>query len=175
MRDNVKDKIRLYLRHRIPLLTTLILMFLFYVPINSLDLNYFRPAVGLICVYYWTLKRWYMFSYISAFIVGFFIDAYNSTPMGINCLMMMLLVFFTEMLSRYFKSASFVSGWLFFWLVGILLTFIKWLLISICFSYFVPITEILINLMSTVLFYPLIAYINIWIQNNLLPQEHINE
>lgn len=175
MRDNVKDKIRLYLRHRIPLLTTLILMFLFYVPINSLDLNYFRPAVGLICVYYWTLKRGYMFSYISAFIVGFFIDAYSSMPMGINCLMMMLLVFLTEMLSRYFKSASFVSGWLFFLLVGILLTFIKWLLISICFSYFVPITEILINLMSTVLFYPLIAYINIWIQNNLLPQEHINE
>ena len=105
MHNNFKDKMRLFFRHRIPLVATLILMFLFYVPINSLELNYFRPAVGFICVYYWTLKRDYMFSYISAFVVGFLTDTYSSTPLGINILMMMLLVFVTNMLARYFKAA----------------------------------------------------------------------
>ena len=88
MHNNFKDKMRLFLRHRIPLVATLILMFLFYMPINSLELNYFRPSMGFICVYYWTLKRGYMFSYISAFIVGFLMDTYSSTPLGINILIM---------------------------------------------------------------------------------------
>ena len=106
MHDNIKDKINLFLRHRIPLMTTLMLMFLFYLPINSLEFNYFRPAVGVICVYYWTLKREYMFSYISAFMVGFLMDAYSSIPLGINILMMMVLVFITKLAVRYFKFYS---------------------------------------------------------------------
>lgn len=175
MHNNFKDKMRLFFRHRIPLVATLILMFLFYVPINSLELNYFRPAVGFICVYYWTLKRDYMFSYISAFVVGFLTDTYSSTPLGINILMMMLLVFVTNMLARYFKAASFVSGWLVFSLAGFALTLIKWLFVSAYFSRFVPMTEIMVNLLSTFMFYPLISYFNIWVQDNLLPQERINE
>ena len=125
MHDNIKDKINLFLRHRIPLMTTLMLMFLFYLPINSLEFNYFRPAVGVICVYYWSLKRRYMFSYISAFLVGFLTDSYSSTPFGINILMMMLLVFATEILERYFKAATFGVSWFVFALAGFMLTFIS--------------------------------------------------
>ena len=175
MHNNFKEKMRLFFRHRIPLVATLILLFLFYVPINSLELNYFRPEVGVICVYYWTLKRGYMFSYISAFVVGFLMDIYSSTPLGINILMMMLLVFAATMLARYFKAASLVRGWLVFALAGLILTLVKWLFISVYFSRFVPMTEIMVNLLSTVMFYPLVAYINMWVQNNLLPQERINE
>lgn len=175
MHDNIKDKINLFLRHRIPLMTTLMLMFLFYLPINSLEFNYFRPAVGVICVYYWTLKREYMFSYISAFMVGFLMDAYSSIPLGINILMMMVLVFITKLAVRYFKSASFVGSWLLFGFVGLLLIFIKWLLVSIYFGGFIPLMEIMVNFLSTLMFYPLVAYINIWVQANLLPQERINE
>lgn len=175
MHDSFREKLYSFFLHRIPLLATFVLMFLFYVPIYSLELNYFRPAVGFICVYYWTLKRHYMFSYISAFFIGFITDIYSSTPLGVNCLMMLLLVFVTEMLVRYFKAASFVGNWLVFLLAGFVLTVVKWLIISVYFSRFISMTEIMINLLSTVMFYPLIVYFNIWIQNNLLPQERINE
>lgn len=175
MHNNFKDKMRLFLRHRIPLVATLILMFLFYMPINSLELNYFRPSMGFICVYYWTLKRGYMFSYISAFIVGFLMDTYSSTPLGINILIMMLLVSTADLLARYFKAASFVSGWLVFSLAGFVLTLVKWLLVSACFSQVISMMEIMVNLLSTIMFYPLISYINTWVQNNLLLQERINE
>ncbi len=175
MHDNFRDKLRLFFRHRIPLVATFVLVFLFSMPINSLELNYFRPAVGFICVYYWSLKRRYMFSYISAFWVGFLIDSYSSTPFGINILMMMLLVFATEILERYFKAATFGVSWFVFALAGFMLTFIKWLFVSAYFSRFVPLTEIMVNLVSTIMFYPLVVYINMWVQNNLLPQERINE
>ncbi len=175
MRDNFQDKLRLFLRHRIPLVTTLMMMFVFFVPLNVLDVNYFRPSVGMICVYYWTLKRGYMFSYISAFVVGFLMDAYSAVPLGVNILMMMLLVFATDMLARYFRAASFVGSWLVFALTSLSITLVKWLLVSIYFARFIPMSEIMISLITTIMFYPLIAYVNIWIQNNWLTQERINE
>ena len=92
MRDSWQEKIRIFLLHRIPLVTTLILMFIFFTPVNSEQLNYFRPTIGLICVYYWTLKRSYMFGYISAFCVGFLIDVYSSSPLGLNILFMMFMM-----------------------------------------------------------------------------------
>lgn len=175
MRDDFKYKFQLFLRHRIPLLTTLMLMLFFFVPVHSLELNYLRPAVGMICVYYWTLKRGYMFSYISAFTVGFFMDIYSATPLGINMLMMMLLVFVTGLLVRYFKASSFGMSWVVFGVVALAITLVKWLLFSIYFSRFVQMSEIILNVMSTIMFYPLVAYLNMWISNNLLPQERINE
>ena len=175
MHDNFRDKLRLFFRHRIPLVATFVLVFLFSMPINSLELNYFRPAVGFICVYYWSLKRRYMFSYISAFWVGFLTDSYSSTPFGINILIMMLLVFVTEILERYFKAATFGVSWFVFALAGFIITFVKWLFVSAYFSRFVPLTEIMVNLVSTIMFYPLVVYVNMWVQNNLLPQERINE
>ena len=77
MRNSLKDKFRLFLYHRIPLLVTVLMMFFFYMPINFFDLHNIRPVVGFICVYYWTIKRRYMFGYVSAFFVGFLMDIYN--------------------------------------------------------------------------------------------------
>ena len=71
MRNSLKDKFRLFLYHRIPLLVTVLMMFFFYMPINFFDLHNIRPVVGFICVYYWTIKRRSMFGYVSAFFVGF--------------------------------------------------------------------------------------------------------
>lgn len=175
MRDNWKDKFRLFLRHRIPLVTTFILMFMFFVPINSLELNYLRPAVGIICVYYWTLKRPYLFSYISAFWVGFLADIYSSTPLGVNIFIMMLLVFATTMLFRFFSAASFGVSWLMFGVVNFVVTVIKWGMLMVYFQRYLSFQEILFSFFSTVMFYPLVAFVNIWIQNNMLPQERLNE
>ena len=175
MRDNLKESLFLFFIHRIPLVMTILLMLFFYMPIKSMELYYLRPAIGIICVYYWTLKRGYLFSYISAFWIGLIMDIYSSTPLGMNILMMMLLVWVTGWLTKYFKGSSFSATWMVFASVSLLITFVKWLVFSIYFKQFAPIAEILLNLLSTIMFYPLIAYINILIQNSLLPQERINE
>ena len=59
--------------------------------------------------------------------------------------------------------------------VGLLVTFVKWLLFVVYYKQFVSIAEIMLSFASTVMFYPLIVYFNIWIQNSLLLQERINE
>lgn len=174
MRDSWKEKCRLFWLHSIPLMTTLMMMFMFLIPIDAVKVNYFRPSVGAICVFYWTLKRGYLFSYISAFIVGFFIDSYSSTPLGVNILLMMLTACITQWLAHYFQNASFNAGWFIFSLVCCGIMLIKWLLISLYFGYLLSFKEIIFNYLATVMFYPLIAAINVGVQK-YLPQERINE
>lgn len=174
MRDSWQEKIKLFWLHGIPLWITLFLMFLCLIPSDSVKINYFRPAVGLICVFYWSLKRSYIFSYISAFTVGFFMDALSSSPLGINILLMMLMVFVAQWLAHYFQNTSFGAGWVIFGLVGMCAFAVKWLLLSIYYRMLISPDEIIFNYLSTVMFYPLIAAFSEWMQK-YLPQERIDE
>ena len=174
MRNSWQEKWRLFWLHSIPLWTTLILMFLFLIPLDAIKVNYFRPNVGLICVYYWTLKRGYLFGFISAFAVGFFMDSYSSSPLGINMLLMMLTVCVTRWLAHYFQNASFNVVWFIFFLVCLGVVLIKWLLLMIYFGQLLSVKEMFFNYVATVMFYPLIVAINVWVQK-FLPQERINE
>lgn len=175
MQISLKDKIRIFGVHRIPLLATFVLMFLFFIPINSLEFNYFRPNIGMICVFYWAFRRGYMFSYISAFLVGFLIDVYSSSPLGINALMAMSVVLAARYFTRYFQSAAFGLCWGLFAVIGLGELFIKWLVLSIYFGQVLSFSKVLLSYFSTVLCYPFIACLNVWIQNKFLPQERINE
>ncbi len=175
MRDSWQERLRVFLIHRIPLAVTFALMFLFCMPINSLQLNYFRPLIGIICVYYWVLKRGYLFGYFSAFCVGLLMDVYSSSPLGINILTMMLIVFITNISARYFQNASFGLGWLLFCIVGLVTLFLKWLFLMFYFKSWLQPQEILFAYCTTIMFYPFVAYLNVWVQNKFLPQERINE
>lgn len=175
MRDSWHEKIRFFLLHRIPLATTLMLMFIFFMPINSVELNYFRPTVGAICVYYWTLKRGYMFGCVSAFWVGLLMDVYSSSPLGLNILFMMLLVLITNWLTRYFQSASFNVCWALFAAVELGQILLKWVILTAYFGHLLSLSEVMISYFSTLMFYPLIVSFNVWVQNKFLPQERINE
>jgi len=175
MRDSLKLQLHLFLLHRIPLLTTLFFMFVFFMPVYSLQINYLRPIIAIICVYYWTLRRGYLFGFISAFIVGFVTDIYSSSPLGINIFMLMLLSGVTQWLSHYFQSASFGAGWFIFSIVCMGFMLIKWAILSIYTMHIIAVGEIGFGYLATVMFYPLIAWLNVKVQTTFLPQEHINE
>lgn len=174
MKDSLYEKWRLFGLHGIPLWTTLLLMFLCLIPSDLVGISRFCPTVGLICVYYWSLKRGYIFGYISAFTVGFFMDVLSSSPLGINILLMMLTVFAVQWPARYFQSASFSINWFIFAVVASGVFVLKWLLLSVYYKLLISPNEIMFNYLATVLFYPLVAAINTGIQK-LLPQERINE
>lgn len=164
-----------FVRCRIPLLTTLLLILLFLMPISSVQLNYFRPSIGIICVYYWRLNRPLFFGWFSAFCVGFFMDIYSSVPLGTNCLLMLGLVWLTDRPAHYLQTSSFGVRWCIFGLVGLFIVFMKWLLLMLYFWRFVPPMEIMLGYFSTVMFYPLIARLNVAIAQKFLPPENIDE
>ena len=175
MRSKRQEQIFAFLRHRLPLFSSLLLMLLFFMPINSVQINFFRPAIGVICVYYWRLNRPSLFGWLSAFCIGFIIDIYSSSPLGINTLLMLGLVGAVGWLCRYFQTLSFSVRWLIFSLAALAFTLSKWLLLMLYFTCWLPISEIMVGYFSTVMFYPLIAAFNAWLAHKFLPPENINE
>lgn len=175
MNDNWKEKLRLFLWHRIPLLSTFVLIFLFSLSFRSIGFNYFHPMIGLICVYYWSLKCATIFSYVSAFCVGFLLDALSSSPLGLNAFLLMVLVFAMSFWELYLRSAVFGLTWAAFAVVSLAFVLLKWFILVLYFGRLFSIEEILLCYLTTLMFYPLIAWLNFWIQNNFVEQESLNE
>ena len=66
-----------------------------YVPLNFAAANNLRPAVGLMCVFFWMLHRPDVFNLFSVYFLGLVEDIVTSAPFGANifaCLIMYLLV-----------------------------------------------------------------------------------
>ncbi|MBR2136747.1 MAG: rod shape-determining protein MreD [Alphaproteobacteria bacterium] len=175
MNDSWQENARIMLINAVPLLATILLMFLFYMPIHMSQTNFFRPTIGVICVYYWTIRKKDSFGYFAAFRVGFLTDIYSSSPLGTNVLMMMFFVFVLHRLSKLLYALSFCWSWVSFIFIGLAFILLKWLLLSLYHQSFLSLTEVLLNFISTVMFYPLIVSVNVWLQNKFLPQEGINE
>ena len=171
MRYEWQEKAQTYLLNRVPLLMTLILMLLFFVPLNSLELSQFRPMISVICVFYWVLKKGQVFGYISAFWVGFFADAYSSTPLGVNIMLLMLLTMLVKWLARYLRNASLSGSWLVIGLVALGFITVKWLFLMIYSGRYLSFGELFFSFVSTVLFYPLVAYLNVRVQRRFLPEK----
>lgn len=175
MRSKWSEQLVAFWRRRIPLVTTLLLILLFFMPINSVQLNCLRPAMGIICVYYWRLNRPALFGFFSAFLVGFVIDVYSSTPLGTNILTLLILLSITDWPARYLQTSSFGVRWLIFSLVCLAIMLCKWLFLTLYYWRVLPPTEIMLGYFSTVMFYPLIAAVNVQIAQNFLPSENIDE
>lgn len=174
MSDNFSEIVYSFLRQRIPLVVSLLFIILFYMPLDLFEITGLRPQIGLICIYFWVQKSPNIFGAISAFILGFTIDLCSTTPLGVNSLLFMLYVFFLKAVFYYIKPSSFITDWLFFSLSEILVFLIKWLILVFYFREFLVISSIALNAFSTMMFYPLIVYINNYIRKNILLQEGFN-
>lgn len=175
MNDNFAEIMYHFFSHRVPLGLSVLLVILFCMPMEFFELSGLRPQVGIICVYYWVEKRPYIFGPISAFLLGLLTDVCCATPLGINCFLLMMLAFSLNKIYHYFHPASFVIDWLFFALNVMCFALLKWLIFAIYFSDFLNFVTIMPNIFSTIMFYPLIAYINNWFMNKYLPPERIHE
>ena len=126
-------------------------------------------------LYYWVQKRPQIFGLISAFVLGLTVDICSTAPLGVNCLLLMIFSFILNKIFYYIKPASFIADWLFFLLSDLIFMLVKWLSLVIYFQEYLNINTVVLNIFSTVMFYPLIAYFNNFIRTNFLPQEGINE
>lgn len=175
MNDSFHEIAFLFLKHRIPLFFSLLLVILFSMPLDVYALNGYRPQVSVICLYYWAEKRPNMFGLVSAFILGLLVDVCNTAPLGINCLLSMVFLWLCTKVFYYVKPVSFTMDWFMFAVAGIVFMFCKWLVFMAYYGAYLQLSDIFSNTFSTIMFYPLIAYINNKILLNLLPQERINE
>ena len=91
MQDEMAESVKSYFQRMIPLFFSLILIFASFIPLDFILSVNIRPAIGLVCVYYWIIHRPDIFNLFSVFILGLVEDILSSVPMGTN--IFSLLVF----------------------------------------------------------------------------------
>ena len=150
MSEELRENLAASLQKLLPLLTSIILVLMSYVPLNFAAANNLRPAVGLMCVFFWMLHRPDIFNLFSVYFLGLVEDIVTSAPFGANifaCLIMYLLV---SNLAVYLNGKPFVVTW---------------------YSQFLPLSMLMFNLLFTIAFYPVIGLVNAFVQNKLMKDE----
>ena len=151
MSEELRENLAASLQKLLPLLTSIILVLMSYVPLNFAAANNLRPAVGLMCVFFWMLHRPDIFNLFSVYFLGLVEDIVTSAPFGANifaCLIMYLLV---SNLAVYLNGKPFV--------------------VSVYYSQFLPLSMLMFNLLFTIAFYPVIGLVNAFVQNKLMKDE----
>lgn len=173
MEDSLTEILEGRLKKILPFLCSVLLVLVAYVPIHLPLSQYLRPDVGMICVYFWALYRQDLFGALSAFVLGFVADSLSAVPIGLNVFSFMLVFALSSTFGSYVNSKPFALSWGGFAIISLLAFVAKWLLISVYYSKFLAFGGVFTAYLATVFLYPLIARLNIWIQNRFLANEEV--
>jgi len=176
MKESLSEILVLSFKKLIPLFLTLFCVLVLFVPSHIPLSHFFRPDLAMACLYFWVLYRSDLFSVFCVVVLGVVSDSLSGTPFGLNLLVFVFAYILTLTYGSYVNTKPFFISWVGFALVFFLSLFLKWILLSIYHKMFLPVPHILLTYAATVLIYPLMAQINIFVQNKYLRFEgEINE
>lgn len=171
MSEEFEENIASLFQRMLPLVSSLVLLFISYVPLEFSLFNNIRPVVGMICVYYWMLHRPDLFNLWSVYTLGLIDDVISSSPFGSNIFALLLLYILINNTSKFFNAKPFVVTWYGFCLLSLVALMARWLLVSVYYGQFLPLSMVLFAYLVTIAAYPLISLILAFIQNNLIQDE----
>ena len=108
MSDELSENIVNYLQRLLPLFSSLLLLFFSYVPLDFLLFNNIRPAVAMVCVYFWMIHRPDLFNLVSVYLLGVVDDVISNVPFGTNILTLLVLYVLISNLSRFLNGKPFI-------------------------------------------------------------------
>lgn len=168
MSENLDEDISSLFQRLLPFVVSALLITMFYMPLGFFSLNGIRPMVGVACVYFWLQHRPDIFNLWSVFCLGLWDDILSASPLG-SCIFGMLLMYMlVNLTSRFFNAKPFIVLWYGFMLLLLVTMFGKWLLISVYYSRFLPLSMLCFGYMITIAIYPLLSLLLAFIQNKLM-------
>lgn len=173
MRDSFTEVLSFQLKRLVPISFSLLLILAGCIPLRFSAAKYIIPDLSVMCVYFWASYRRDLFGIGSAFFLGLVTDCLSLSPIGLNILTDMLAFVFTNIFRGYVNTRVFTVSWSGFALIALGAYTGKWLVASIYYSAFLPLSGVCLGYATTLLLYPLIAWINIYIQNLLLAGEEV--
>lgn len=163
-------KFALLLVKAAPQLSAILFLTLYMTPTPFGFLSMIKPMLLLITLFYWLIYRPDLLGLGTLFIFGIIEDLISVTAIGINTFCYIILYIVMNSQQGFFVGKSFIETWWVFSLTSFGFIFLKWFLISISYSEFVPFYMTFFCYLITVVFYPLIAQILAYIQNKLLKE-----
>ncbi len=171
MNDAWDESLKAYFLRTLPLLCSIILVMMSYMPFNILLPTSIHPAMGVICVYYWMLHRPDVFNLFSVFCLGLVEDLITAAPLGANLFQLLVLYVLISNLLKYFNGKPFEVMWGGFLPAAFLSMFARWFVVSVYYGQFLPLGMLGFSVLITVAAYPIISLVNVLVQNKFMADE----
>ena len=120
---------------------------------NYLELKYFSFNFPFILIFYWSLKKSESLGYGLIFVAGLINDVVVGFPIATSSLAYLLICGFAAYLRNITLHPSLFKDWVFFLLTILVVNSLVYSLLVLFFSLSLDYDDLLVNLMSTFLFY----------------------
>lgn len=171
MSQDLKENTFLVAKNCLPFVASVLMLFISYLPYNFFVLKGVHVAVGISCVYFWLQHRPDLFNLWSAFGLGLIEDLISSSPMGSNVFEVLLMYLLVNSTSRLFNAKPFIVLWYGFMALSLITMFSRWLVVSIYYSQFLPLSVLFFSYLVTIVLYPLLSLLMAFIQNRLIRED----
>lgn len=164
MRETFKTLLPFLGAYFVALFSIILLELVFYLPRTNEFMNLLRSAPVYAGIYFWLSQRPDAFNLLSAFIIGGITDVLTGTPLGINIITFLVLYLISARLFFLFNIQKFSYSWLLFALATLLTLLFKGIALSIFYRHFIPLNPLLFEFFLTVILYPLLARVYMFIE-----------
>lgn len=171
MSNEFKENVKVSLQKMLPFFMSLCFVLVNYMPSFIGISTNFRPEIGMICVFYWILNRPDLFNLFMVFFLGFISNIISQSPLGSDIIAYLVIYVILNNLSSFFYNKPFVIVWYGFAFVFIIAELVKWLVVSVYYAQFLPISRLFFIMLFTIAAYPVIALLNDLIQRFLMNDE----
>ncbi len=171
MAKELDENISSVFQRLLPFMVSALLLLFSYVPFDFMFLNSIRPAMGMICVYFWLQHRPDLFNLGSVFCLGVLDDVVTSSPLGSNIFELLLMYVLVNNTSRFLNAKPFVVLWYGFALLALVTMLSRWLIVSVYYSQFLPLSMLAFSYMVTIAVYPLISLLLAFVQNSFIQDD----
>ena len=171
MSEDIDENITSLFQRILPLATSVLLLMISYIPLDFSLFNNIRPAIGIICVYFWVNHRPDLFNLWSVYFLGLLDDIISASPFGSNILALLVLYVLITNTSRFINAKPFIVTWYWLALLSMVTMLARWLVVSVYYSQFLPLTILGFSYLVTAAAYPLVSLLLAYIQNRWIQDE----
>ena len=171
MNEDFDENVVPFFQKSLPLISSAVLLLLAYIPLNLSMFNNVRPDLGLLCIYFWMLHRPDLFGLASIVVLGVLSAAISSALSGICLLSYLVLYVLIYNTQKFFYAKPFVVVWYGYMALTLATVLVKWLIASVYYRQFLPLSVLMFSYFIGVALYPLISMILAFIQNKFIQEE----
>lgn len=151
----------------IPFLSGIIFLLVGAVPVGIPGLSAVSPLLALGVIFFWAATRPLLLPPVAVFALGIMQDALSGGPIGLWALVFLFAHFFIVSQRRVLIGMSFGLGWISFAPVVLGVACLAWAAASVYYESLVSVMPFLVQGMFTLLAYPVVAWISIFIWRRL--------
>ena len=171
MNEDFNENVVPLFQKSLPLISSIVVLLLAYLPINMALFNNMRPDLGLACIYFWVLHRPDLFNLVSIVVLGLVDMVISSALPGASLLAYLTMYLLLYNTQKFFNAKPFVVIWYGFMALSLITMLIKWLVVSIYYADFLPLSVLIFTYLIGVAVYPLISIILAFVQNQFIQDE----